>query len=279
METINIVFSADNNYAQFMGVALCSLFENKKDNYLIDVYVLDGGVSNKNKEKLKILENKYNFKIIYIKIDISFFKDFFISDHITQATYYRIMMPELLPNLKKILYLDCDIIVLGDIYELYNINIDNYFFAAVEEPVTDRQKELGMPINTKYFNAGIMLINLKKWQEFNVSKKLIDFIKNNSKKLKYWDQDAMNAILYNKWLNIHSKNNYTTLLTRNSISKTEKDDISIIHYTEMLKPWNYLSKHPLKKEYFYYLSKTPWSNKKYIDKNIKNIIKKIIKKL
>ena len=63
METINIVFSSDNNYAQYMGVAICSIFENKKVGYLIDIYVLDGGISEDNKSKLKVLEDRYNFKI------------------------------------------------------------------------------------------------------------------------------------------------------------------------------------------------------------------------
>ena len=279
METINIIFSSDNNYAQFMGVAICSIFENKKEGYAIDIYVLDGGIKKYNKNKLKILEDRYNFKINYIKIDTNLFKDFHLTSHFTQATYYRIMAPKLLPYLKKILYLDCDITILGDIYELYNINIDDYFFAAVEEYVTDRQEELGMPINTKYFNAGVMLINLEKWRDFNITKKVIDYITDNSEKLRYVDQDALNATMWREWLNINFRYNYTTLtwekypLSFNDVG----NKILIIHYTG-LKPWNYSSTNIFKNKYFFYLKKTKWRDKKYIDKN-KVMIKKILKKI
>lgn len=153
METTNIVFSADDNYAQFMGVAICSIFENKKNGNPIDIYVLDGGISSDNRKKLEFLSKRYSFKINFIQIDTALFKDFYTSRHITQAAYYRIMIPDLLPKLKKELYLDCDIIVLGDISELYAINIDNYFFAAVEQYGQHRRKDLKMPIGTKYFNS------------------------------------------------------------------------------------------------------------------------------
>jgi len=268
-----------------MGVALCSIFENKKDGYKIDVYVLDGGIKEDNKNKLKILEDRYNFKINYITIDTSFFKDLYISEHITQATYYRIMIPELIPNIQKILYLDCDIIANNDIKELYDINIDNYFFAAIEEKdefTINRIKKLELPINSKYFNAGVMLINIKKWKQSNSSKDIINFIKKNKDKFENcyfiaWDQDALNAIMYDKWLNISFKYNYIESFLRIyplEIANIE-DKILIIHYTN-LKPWNYLCLHPLRNLYFYYLNKTPWFYNKYKDKNLKKMMIKFI---
>lgn len=275
METINIVFSSDNNYAQFMGVAICSIFENKKEDYLIDIYVLDGGIKEDNKIKLKVLEDRYNFKINYIKIDTDFFKDFFISRQITQASYYRIIIPDLLPNISKIIYLDCDIVVINDIYELFNINIDNYYFAAVDEEnyIPEKFKKLKIPKYEPYFNAGVMLINLDKWRKNNISKKLTEYIIFMNNKLDAHDQDAMNAVLYGKWLPIEKKYNYMTSF-RHKYSSEE--NIHIIHYIE-IKPWKYLSINPFNKEYFYYLKKTPWKDIKYVDKNILiQIIKRII---
>ena len=275
-ETINIIFSSDNNYAQFMGVTICSLFENKKCKNNIDIYVLDGGIKKGNKYKLSILENKYKFKINYIKIDKKIFKDFHIFGHFTQAAYYRIIIPNLLPNLNKVLYLDCDIIINTDINNLYSIDIDNYYLAAIDEGVKDRQIDLNIPINSNYFNSGIMLMNLKKWRDSNIINDLIVFIKLNPKKLIACDQDALNALLYKKWLNIDKRFNYTSLLYYNNPIKIE--NIFILHFTG-LKPWNYLCPHPLKYTYFYYLNKTPWKYKKYIDKTFLNIIKNILKKV
>lgn len=277
METINLIFSSDNNYAQFLGVTLCSIFENKKSSNPIIVYVLDGGIKYDNKEKLAILEKEYKFSINYIKVDSVFFKDFYISHHITQATYYRIIIPDLLPNLEKALYLDCDIIVLGDIKELYEKEITNHAFAAVEEKVTDRQKELGMPLGSKYFNAGVMLINFNKWKELDITKKTINFIQNNPGKLKYWDQDSLNAIAYDKWASLDVAYNYMTSLQTEPHIEDYENNIFIIHYSSPLKPWNLLCKNFYKKYYFYYLKKTPWRKIRYVDKTLKNIVKKILK--
>lgn len=275
METINVVFSSDNNYAQYMGVAICSLFENKTCPNPIDIYVLDGEINDDNKNKLAVLENRYNFKINYIKMDTEFFKDFYISRQITQASYYRIITPELFSTLDKILYLDCDIIITGDILELYNININNYFFAAVDEEKypDNRLLNLDIPENERYFNAGVMLINLSQWRDSNTSKKIIEFIKEKKERLESHDQDAINAILWGKWLNISYKYNFTSILESIHLINYKEINkyILIIHYTG-IKPWNYLYMGILKNKYSHYLKKTPWNKKKYTDKNIKSII-------
>jgi lipopolysaccharide biosynthesis glycosyltransferase len=279
-KTINIIFSSDNNYAPYMGVAICSIFENKKEGYKIDIYVLDGGIQEDNKNKLKILENKYNFKINYIAMNNSFFKDFYISGYLSQATYYRILIPDLLPKLDKALYLDCDMIINGNIAELYNINIEKYFFAAVKDEgyssnffVTQEKTK-----NEIYFNAGMMLLNLAKWRETNINKVIINFIKEKNSKLNNHDQDAINSILHGQWLIIPYKYNYTSAIaTLHPIKYKEIDEkILIIHYTG-LKPWDYLSISKLNKKYLFYLKNTPWRDKKKINISFKNMLVRYIK--
>jgi len=278
METMNIVFSADDNYAQFMGVTICSLFENKKNNTPVDVYILDGEISIENKKKLKFLSKKYAFNMNFIQINTNLFKDFYISRHITHATYYRIMIPDLLPNIQKALYIDSDTIIIDDISELYHTNIDKYFFAAVEQYGKHRLEELKMPAGTKYFNSWVMLINAKKWRKHKSSQTVIKFIKTHQGILRYQDQDAMNAIMWNKRLPLPAKYNHMTPL----MDEYPRDNnelygkIVIIHYTK-LKPWNYLCTNPFLEKYFYYLEKTPWKGRKYVDKNIKNIIIKSVR--
>ena len=244
METINIVFSTDNNYAPYMGVAICSIFENKKEGYLIDVYVLDGGISEDNKVKLKVLEDRYDFKIIYVEIG-------------------------------KILYLDCDIIVVNDILSLYKTDINNYYFAAVEEENYNStlKENIGIPKEERYCNSGVILINSKKWRENNTSRKLLNFTTENQHNFYCHDQDSINGYLCGKWLPVSYKYNYMILPSNNHLIniKNQKNDICIIHYLGA-KPWNYLCNHPLKNRYFYYLDRTPWIRNKYINKNIKNII-------
>ena len=277
MEIVNIVFSSDDNYAQLMGVAICSIFENKKNNYSIYIYVLDGGISQKNINRLNKLEKKYTFKINYIKIDTSFFKNFYTREVYSQAAYYRIMIPRLLPYIKKILYLDCDIIVLNDIYELYNTDISNYLFAAVEDLYLDkmRHKELNIPIKEKYFNSGVLLINIDKCKEINAPETILNFVNDYPEKLEYADQDAFNATMWGNFLCLDKKYNFLSLLSESSnLNEFIKiNDIKIIHYVGE-KPWNYFYKNIFNIKYFYYLKKTPWKNLKYKNRTIKNIVTK-----
>jgi lipopolysaccharide biosynthesis glycosyltransferase len=267
METMNIVFSSDKNYTQLMGVALYSIFENKKGNYPIDIYVLDGGILKKDIKRLNILENKYNFKIKYIKIDTSLFKDFHTKNFYTQAVYYRIIIPRLLPHLKKVLYLDCDIVVQDDIYELYNTDINNYLFAAIEDIFTGKKRHelLNIPLKEKYFNSGVLLMNIEKSKEINAPETILKFVNDYPEKLKYCDQDAINSTMCGNFLCMEQKYNY---IANTEVSTLDKffnlDDIKIIHYAGT-KPWNFFDNDIFIKKYFYYLNKTPWRNLKYIN--------------
>jgi lipopolysaccharide biosynthesis glycosyltransferase len=270
MSSIDIIFSSDNNYARHLGVVLCSIFENKNNNYSINVYIIDGGISNENKEILSTLETKYVFKIIYLYVKIEDYKDLYISDHITQAAYYRILIPELINiDIDKILYLDCDIVVLGDLIELFEINIDNYFAGVIEEKVVGIKENLGLKDETPYFNSGVILINLKKWREFNISNKTISFIRENPGKIKFWDQDALNVILAGKCLVLPKKFN---LLTSEIENISNIKNPVIVHFSSNVKPWLFNGRNPFNNSYFYYLNMIPCNNKIFNSKIIRNTL-------
>jgi len=286
---IKIISSADDNYAQHLGVMLYSLFINHLSDKMLDVYIIDGGISPANKYKLEGIGEEFNTLIKFLKINKKIYQNFKISHHINHSTYYRISIPELLnSSIKKIIYLDCDLIFKEDISKLWEIDISEYFIAAVEAPKFNRHNDLQMPINSKYFNAGVMLINLGKWRQYNISEKVRNFIINNSEKIINLDQDALNAILYNKWKEIPLKWNQPTNIfeideNETNFSKEEFmeaiENPSIIHYTTSSKPWHYVNEHPLKNEYYKYLKKTPWRKYSPPDKNFNNILKRIAKKL
>ncbi len=282
-EIMNIVFSSDKNYAQLVGVALCSIFENKKGNYQIDIYILDGGILEDDIKKFSVLEKKYNFKINYIKMDNSLFSGFYTRGPYTGANYYRVIIPKILPSLSKVLYIDADMVILDDLYELYNTNIEDYLFAATEDLYMPKSKHdiLNIPKDEKYFNSGILLMNLDKCRDMNVPQILLNFVKENPpEKLQYFDQDALNAKFSDLFVELEPKYNFITLTMNkgNADNFIKKNEIKIIHYAGE-KPWNYLNINPMNKNYFYYLKKTPWKEYKYKNKNIKNVLKVSIKKL
>lgn len=288
-EKINIISASDDNYSQHLGVMLYSLFKNHLGDKKIDVYIIDGDISSENKYKLEGIGKRFNVIISFLEINTEIYREFKISHHFTPATYYRISIPELLDSsIKKVIYLDCDLIVKEDISKLWNIDISKYFIAAVETSKFNRHTDLQMPINSRYFNSGVMLINLEKWRQYNIGEKVRNFIINNSEKLINLDQDALNAILYNKWKELPLKWNQPTNIfeiekNETNFSKKDFDEAiknpSIIHYTTSSKPWHYMNEHPLKKEYYEYLKKTPWKKYSPPDRNVINILKKSAKKI
>ena len=268
---IHIACAADNKYTQHAVVMLTSLFENNKENK-IHLHFFSADFNEKNVKIFEETVNKYEQTFSFYALEPALFKDCYISNHVSFATYYRIVIPNILINkTNKVLYLDTDIIVCKNLKPLWEINIDNYTIAAVNELNFDGPARLNFDEKFKYFNAGILLINANNWVNENRQETLFAYIKKHTSKLIYWDQDALNANLFNKRLVIEPKWNQLspifevdekTLLK--IYSKTEIEELkqspAIIHYSGSSKPWEYLNIHPYKKEYFKYIQLTQWKN-------------------
>lgn len=270
---IHIACTIDNNYTQHCGVMLCSLFcNNLLSNF--HIYIIHNGLELDNKNKLEDIIHTYGHKSSFIKLDDSILEDVFISNHVTIATYFRILIPRLInTQINKILFLDSDIIVRHNITSLWEIDVCNCSHAAVINPgiSEDHLMTLGIE-NHQYFNAGVMLINLKKWRELKIDERAIDFISRFPEKIKYWDQDVLNYILNHQWINLHPKWNtqhtFFTELTHEKLKvdvnqiEEARNNPAIVHFTGegSCKPWYYHCNHIYKQEYYRYLKKTYWKN-------------------
>lgn len=251
---LNIMCSCDDNYIPCCGIMLTSLFENNKDSS-IDVFIL----SKSNDEefcKIKVLASKYKQNIQIINIEDSIFDGFPIkdSDHITKTTYCRLFAAVYLPQeIDKVLYLDCDIIVNKSITNLYETDISSYSAGVVidcDYYREERNQELGLISPNVYFNAGVLLLNLRYWRENHVLNKFILFNSSYTHSLNTHDQDILNAVLQNEVLYLPITYNFQTLflfsgIRRNfdeklneNITNTSLEDIAIIHYCTPVKPWN-----------------------------------------
>lgn len=283
---IHIACAADNSYVQHTGVMLTSLFENNITNK-IHIHFFSADFSAENKLILQQLVYEHKQSFSFYQLDAKIFEGCYVSHHVSYATYYRIVIPQILaPGIAKILYLDTDIIVCKDLLELWNIPIGNKVLGAIRESSFTEFDRLNIPASSQYFNAGILIINVVDWNSQDLTPKLFNFIKSNQSKLTFWDQDALNANLYNQWVKLPPKWNLQSSFFETSRKKliavygeAELNEAinnpCIIHYTGSSKPWDYLNLHPLKKVYFNYLKKTIWKN--YTFKNV--ILKKRILKL
>lgn len=276
---INIVFASDNYYVQHLATALCSLFENTTHGEDIIINIIDGGISKENKEYLEGLIGEYGSQLHIKKINKALLNDVMVSGHITEATYYRILIPSLFKgSITKVIYLDCDIIIRNDIKEFWSNDIEGYALGAIRLYEYQGHQLLGIPESSSYFNAGILLMNLQKWREANISKKVLHFIVSYPERLRSWDQDALNGVLYNDWIEIELEWNLRSQLfkydyqtagldTEENFIKL-KNNPKIVHFTTASKPWHYINRHPFKGEYFYYLNKSGFEYENFPEKKI-----------
>ena len=239
---IEIGFCTDNNYIMACGISILSIINNNKDNHL-RFHILTNGLSKDNNEKILQISLEYEVDILIYKISDSDFEGLPITDQFQKSIYYRYMFSRILDsNISKLIYLDCDTIVLGNITELWNTNIDNHILGAVlDQNYADIRILNRLNLKKEYFNSGVLLFNLKKWEELNCTEQCIQYIKNNIDLIVFPDQDAINIVLLDNILKLDFKFNFQELFHDNNISnlfverkrwfeiQDAKDDLVIIH--------------------------------------------------
>jgi lipopolysaccharide biosynthesis glycosyltransferase len=251
---------------------LCSLFENSG---ACRVHLFHGSIAAGELTKLKSFVEKYKSDITFYHVEPETLRDLRVDKWVSVATYYRLVAPHLLPiSISKILYLDSDIIVRGPLDELWNTDLIDYALAAVANSDDNARKALGLSEGSKYFNAGVLLINLEFWRRTNVPERAILFSRKNPDKVQYWDQDALNATLIGQWIELPQNWNWQHWQRR--IPDTQLKPV-IVHFVAKDKPWQWANEHPLKREYHRYRSKTPWS--RYIPEGRPPLLQRLCRRL
>ncbi len=282
MNNIKIVFSFDDNYLIAGYTAITSLLVNAKKNTFYEIYILeDKELSNENKKYIRELEKEYNTIIRYIKVDY-LFDTTKLKAYFTKSIYYRLLIPRLLKDVDKVIYLDSDIIVNDDLNELYNIDINNFYIGAVKDQYCNLYEKEYIKNNLKldpnnYINSGVLLINCKKMREDNLIEK---FIEESYNEYKFPDQCILNKVCYGKILYLNPKYNINYLfLNKEYYTKEELNDLLfnpiIYHYFGYSKPWiKFCLNDEMQSFWLYYYKKTPFYKKDDIIKygHYKNII-------
>lgn len=256
-KSINILISIDDNYIIHAKELIYSIIMHNDVN--LNVYVIYGDElsSNSINELSKYLDNNNYGKLypIHFDSDKSLFK--MTIDYISVTTYFRLFAPFLLPEeMDRILYLDCDILCNGKIDDLYDTEFDDNVIVGcmnmlpshllVWSIVNNRRLEL--PDNYKYMNAGVLLMNLKKFREKTSIDDSFSFIKDNSHRFLFQDQDVINKMFCNDIKLVDNIFNYQ-INPASWDGKTDK--IRLVHYSEKDKPWNKDFKN-IRKGLFYY---------------------------
>ena len=299
---MNVVCCTDANFIMPCGVMLKSLCEN---NNAVNVFiVIDESVDEKCKNSLRrIVESYQGNTLSFYLVDSTFFNSFPQLDflpRISKATYYRLFLSEILPSdIDKIIFLDCDLIVRHDLNDLWNTKIDEYAIGCIIEHEIDNVEHYNRLMYSHdhgYFNAGVLLINLKYWRERLLTKSFMNYIETYPQRIKYHDQDVLNGVLHKEKIFISptynaqagffyrkEKKKYSVLKYGKEIETIIKDPC-IVHFSTGFKPWLEDCCHPFKNEFVQYKNMTEWKDipleKKYFPKrSFKGILGDILRLL
>lgn len=281
---INVALGFDEKFAQHAYVTIYSALKNTK--MPINFFLMCSNLKDSTKNKLETLISLNNSSLHWVDIKGKFDKIF--TGYLSEATYYRIVIPDVC-DVDKILYLDSDILVTGDLSELFNIDLGDFPLGAVHDFGIEHlaQKNVRLDLGgarmspakyfyeyrnwtenqiAQYFNAGVLLMNLAKLREIDFCTKAIDAL--GKEKYAFMDQDCLNSFFLDNYLKLPISCNFMIIENWNDAGKLlENEEFNefkdgqklplIIHYVS--KPWHLkISSLFYAKLYYSYKFKTPW---------------------
>lgn len=289
-----VVYSADNKFAPIMGISIISLFKSNIDAKEINITILDSGISRSDKDKIELICQQFHRKLprwvsvtnINDKLSLKV-----KSDRGSLSQFARLFLGEAFPkNVSRVLYLDCDTIVVSSINNLWNTDLKGNTVAVVKDAFSKYYRgNIGLSNNAVMFNSGLILIDLEKWRNNNVEEKLIEFIRSRNGKVQQGDQGVLNAALSGKEKILTPEYNLVSLIemmdykdiikyrkpvnfySRSDILRAKKEPV-IIHYTSgfyVIRPWITNSNHPQKDDWLKYKQISPWKNRR-LERNVKS---------
>jgi lipopolysaccharide biosynthesis glycosyltransferase len=248
---MEVLCACDKRYVPHTATMLCSLINHNNG---CRIHILHCDDAREALLKLRTFVEGMGSQAVLYQIRPEDLSDVRVDKWFSIAAYYRLVGPRVLPtSLSKILYLDSDVVVLRSLGDLWNTDLYDHALAAVED--IDAR-----PVAFKNFNSGVMLMNLEFWRQNDVGERAIAFARNHPEKIEYHDQDALNAILAGKWVELPAI--WNDQINHFDIGMVPLADVAIMHCAGAIKPWhwswNLSVPHPLKSEYHRYRRQTPW---------------------
>jgi lipopolysaccharide biosynthesis glycosyltransferase len=264
-KSIAVACGADANYAMQLTVTLFSLLSNLRPGVDAQVHVLDGGIGEADKAKISRILSKTPPKttVSFLTVDLAQFSGFYTDTVLSSAAYMRLLLPELLPDLDSILYLDSDIVVRADVSPLFDEPLEDAVVLAV--PDTYGLIREGGRV---FFNSGVLLMNLAAIRREGLVRPMLQYLLGHPKSA---DQESLNTVLADRWRALDYVWNfqtghllYDTMADGEIKSRLQKDGregilrkAAIIHFAGH-KPWNSCLRHPFRPLYHDYLRRSGW---------------------
>lgn len=277
MEGIKVVVAADNNYAQHAAVVMASIMANTQAKEVC-FYVLSDAIAEENKKKILATATCIGTTVNFVELsEVKSYDQLFISGHISRAAYFRLDIARILPEtVKRVIYVDVDLVFFKDIQELWDTDLKNLPLAAVadlgilssDRMMEQKQNTIGVTRADGYFNSGVMLLNLELWRKNNYSEKLLELAVKY--KLRHHDQDVLNKLFKKQWYGLELKWNvippvfklYFKLLFHSAYRRKAieaRKNMAVMHFAGRIKPWYFPEQTAFNKEYYHYLNLTAFA--------------------
>lgn len=228
-------------------------------------------------ERARFVEYLGSFlpSVSLLQVEPDLLSGFPVFGHISIATYFRLLLPSILPPiLDRVLFVDSDIVIADCLHDLWTTPFEGHAIAAVTDRNLEMQRQrLGLAEDAPYFNAGVMLIDLERWRRESVLERGLAFAAGNAEKLSNWDQDVLNHLFENNVRLVHQRWNAQShlwgldpswLQEQGGLTAEEQqahDAPAIVHFAGggFAKPWHHLCPHPWKERYRSIAAQTPWA--------------------
>jgi lipopolysaccharide biosynthesis glycosyltransferase len=262
---IPVCFAADAAYARPLAVAMASVLYSRGEDDELAFFVVDGGILDADKAILLEMVQKDGASLTFLPLEPDAFSDAPIQtvegevSHISAAAYYRLLLPSLLPEESRILYLDCDLVCRASLAPLFSVDMEGDWVRGVQDIDAARHcRRLGL---SRYVCSGVLLLDLAAWRKCGVERRCLAFLHDSPERIILHDQDVINVVCQEHLGCLDRTWNAQACATRqgrmsgfNELGKTA----AVVHFIGSRKPWQAGCTHPFRSEYFRVLRLTPY---------------------
>lgn len=241
---LTLVLLADERYAMPLATTLSSIARSNRRHWPIQVHVLQDGMSDRSRQRVLDSVPSQSIAILWHGVNLSSFASLSTLPHISRMTYARFLIDQCLPQaLRRVLYLDTDILVLADLEQLWRADLRGAIIGAVPDRYIDAMlnghsgvRREDVPRVRAYLNAGVMVIDLARWRKACVSERSLEYLCRHPT-TPYADQDALNVACDGEWTPVDERYN---LQSHWEIDLARTESIArpaVVHFVTSQKPW------------------------------------------
>lgn len=281
---IHVALATDRAYVPYCGVATLSLAEARLEAPLT-IHILHGeDVGRDDVDALTSVASRSGVDVVAHGIDSAAVADLPSVDRFGPVIWFRLLLPELLADCDRVVYLDADTFAVAPLDDLWRVDLGDAAVAAVRNVVhpehRHRDPGLGLPTMSAYFNSGVLLFDLERVRSDGLMARARDVACDQRDRLLWPDQDALNVAFARRWLAVHPRWNCMNSLrvwrpwaeeALGAVAVADAlADPAVVHFEgpALSKPWHYLSDHPLRARYRSALARTPWADTRVTDRTV-----------